>query len=369
MPGVRSSLWIPALSPFVAVAGVMAPRRLFAIAWLGIAVGIVVLMRRRFFCRWVCPMGLCLDGAGWLGRRWRRRPGRVPLLGPWIVLLTLGGACLGYPFLLWLDPLAIFTGVFVAGERSLGYSVWPVAGFAAVFLLSAVWPHSWCGRVCPLGAFQDMLYEAPRSLRRAAGREVTCQDVMNADNGLSRRLLLGAAFGAGTAGITRLVGNDRPRPLRPPNARKESLFVGLCTRCGNCLRSCPSGIIQRDIGEYGWASLWTPVLSFQNGYCQEACTECTEVCPSGAIPRLSIADKGKICIGLPRVNMDICLLADNRECSACARWCPYDAIRYRWCETEYAVTPEIDPHKCNGCGACEAVCPTRPDRAIVVLPM
>jgi len=293
----------------------------------------------------------------------------MPRVGPWIVVLTLGGACLGYPLLLWLDPLAIFTGVFVAGERHLGYAVWPAVGFATVLLASILWPHSWCGRVCPLGAFQDLLYAGPRSVRRIARRSAVSLDATGADDGLSRRLLLGAVAGAGAAGIASWAGTDGPRPLRPPNARKESLFVGLCTRCGNCLRSCPSGIIERDLGRYGWSGFWTPVLNFRNGYCHEGCTQCTEVCPSGALLRLRVEDKGRVRIGLPRVDMNVCLLGDNRECSACARWCPYDAIRYRWCETEYAVKPEIDPHKCTGCGACEAVCPTKPDRAIVIFPV
>ncbi|MBM4024153.1 MAG: 4Fe-4S binding protein, partial [Planctomycetes bacterium] len=375
LPGVNSSLWIPALSPFVAVAGAIAGRQLLAVAWLGLAVGVVVLLKRRFFCRWVCPMGFCLDGVGWLRRRrqhglpkrqdrisgtpqgvcekggivkagrpwrwsgareirhcqapktprddatqrmlashtpshgqearatkgWLRAPPvrRMPRVGPWIVVLTLGGACLGYPLLLWLDPLAIFTGVFVAGERHLGYAVWPAVGFATVLLASILWPHSWCGRVCPLGAFQDLLYAGPRSVRRIARRSAVSLDATGADDGLSRRLLLGAVAGAGAAGIASWAGTDGPRPLRPPNARRESLFVGLCTRCGNCLRSCPSGIIERDPGRHGWSGFWTPVLNFRNGYCHEGCTQCTEVCPSGALLRLRVEDKERVRIGLP----------------------------------------------------------------------
>jgi ferredoxin len=40
-----------------------------------------------------------------------------------------------------------------------------------------------------------------------------------------------------------------------------------------------------------------------------------------------------------------------------------------WSESEYALAPQIDPQKCTGCGACEAVCPTKPKKAIVVVPL
>ena len=295
VPDADLSRWVPAFSPFVALAGVLATRGLHAVAWLGLVVGAAVLVRRRLLCRWFCPLGLCMDGVSWMGRRLGRRLGRGPLWGQWIVLATLGGACLGYPLLLWLDPLAIFAGVFGLGQRHLGYGAWlSAAGFAAVFLLSLMWPNAWCGRVCPLGAFQDLLYATPRSLRFVSRREGNTCQASDTGSRLSRRIILGAAAGAGSVGILGLVGPDRGHPRRPPNARKESQFVALCTRCGNCLRSCPSGIIERDLGEHGWTSLLTPVLAFRNDYCREDCTRCTEVCPSGAIERLS----GRQCISL-----------------------------------------------------------------------
>ena len=116
------------------------------------------------------------------------------------------------------------------------------------------------------------------------------------------------------------------------------------------------------------ASLLTPILRFEKDYCHEDCVRCMEACPSGALARPFRKDDAGMRLGLPRVDMNICLLAEARECSACRSRCPYDALRYVFSEATYALTPQIDPKKCTGCGACEAACPTTPHKAIVILP-
>jgi MauM/NapG family ferredoxin protein len=167
-----------------------------------------------------------------------------------------------------------------------------------------------------------------------------------------------------SSSILRLTARETSRPLRPPGAVDELTFKGLCTRCGNCLRSCPHGIIRRETGQHGIAGVLTPVLTFDEDYCREDCTRCTEVCPSGALAEMDISAKPGSHIGLARVDMNICLLGEDRECSACMRWCPYNAIRYVFSEAEYTLVPVIDAGKCNGCGACETACPTSPRKAI-----
>lgn len=368
-PGTFASAVIPSLSPFVGVAAMLATRTFPALASLGLVVGAITLWQRRFFCRWMCPAGPCLEGASWLGRRLGRRTARLPLLGRWIVGLTLGGACLGYPFLLWLDPLARFAGLFALGDRGprLGLAL-SAAGFLALLLLDLLRPHAWCACVCPLGAFQDVSTALSGSLRSWLRGKCPVPGEANQSLPLPRRMLFSLAAGIVWAGAARWRHEGTSRPLRPPGAPEELTFRGACTRCGNCARACPAGIIERDLGQNGWASLLTPLLRFREDYCRADCIRCTQACPSGALARLSLPEKASVRLGLPRVDMKVCLLAEDRECSVCRSRCPYDAVRYVFSETDYTLTPHVDRAKCTGCGACEAACPTAPNKAIVVVP-
>ncbi len=371
-PAAEATGWaavVPALSPWIAAASLLATWTLHTLTFLGCAMGIISLLVHRWFCRWICPTGLCADGASWLGRRMRFRSLRIASLGQWIVWLTLGGACFGYPILLWLDPLGMFSGLFRLGGPNWGLAAGiGAAGVPAILLISLFWPNLWCGQVCPLGAFQDLLSTGTRALRwivrRGNGRPPRPWGPL-----LARRTVLGAGIGALWALTVRWVRAAESPPLRPPGALGEPEFLGVCVRCGSCLRACPSRIIGSDLGEYRMASLMTPVLSFQNDYCREDCVRCTDACPSGALEPLPLEDKPQVRIGLPRVDMNICLLGENRECSACRNHCPYEAVRYVWSESEYTLTPRIDPRKCTGCGACEVACPTKTQKAIVVIPV
>jgi len=369
---VSSESWlavlVPASSPLTAIASLLATRTFQMTTWIGLSVAVVVLIRRRWFCRWVCPTGTCADGAAMLGQGLRRRCPRLPPLGQWIAVLTLGGAAVGYPILLWLDPLALFSATFgILSVKEAPEIAWSATGMAGILLLSVIWPGAWCGRICPLGALQDLLSRAKHVVWRTFARR-TGHKGEEPVAGLSRRVVLGAVAGVVWAAGVRRVRASAQRPLRPPGAIDEDRFVGVCTRCGNCLRACPTNIIRPDQGEGGIAGLLTPVLDFSSDYCSEECTQCTHVCPSGALVPMTPKEKEHASIGLPQVNMDLCLLGDDRECSICRNWCPYGAITLVFSEVEYTLTPQVDAKKCPGCGACEVACPTAPAKAIVIRP-
>jgi ferredoxin-type protein NapF len=367
--GTRLLVVVPALSPLVALASLLSTRTFQLATGIGLLVTVIVLIRRRWFCRWVCPTGTCADFAGRLGIQLHRRCPHLPPIGQWIALLTLGGAVLGYPLLLWLDPLAMFSGLLgLRHVKTIPAIVWSAMGIAVVLVLSIAWPGLWCARLCPLGALQDLLSRLTRIISTAAARSRRLMQGQ-ADGGLPRRAVLGATIGVSLAAVARRVRGSASSPLRPPGAVDEARFAGLCVRCGNCLRACPTHIIRPDRGQHGIASLLTPTLDFSRDYCHKDCIECTQVCPSGALMPLTASQKQQTSIGLPRVNMDLCLLGEDRECSLCRNWCPYEAITLEFSQVEYTLVPKIDPAKCPGCGACQAVCPTTPVKAIVIHPL
>jgi len=364
----RLAVLVPAASPLTALASLAATWAVPTATWVGLMVGLIVFVRRRWFCHWLCPTGTCADTVSRLGRKVRRHCPRLPPAGQWIALVTIGGAVMGYPALLWLDPLAMFSSTASLARDPASTVVWCGAlGIAAVLSLSFLWPAVWCTRLCPLGGLQDILGTIGRVPRRAT---VSSSGETRSKVGLrlSRRVVLGVLTGLGFAAATRNARTSAPRPLRPPGALDDERFVGLCIRCGNCVRACPTEIIRPAPGTHGIAALLSPVLDFTADYCREDCTLCTETCPSGALTRLTSAEKPGVRIGLPQIDMNVCLLGDDRDCAVCRTWCPYEAIRYVFCDDPdvYTLVPQIDREKCNGCGACEVKCPTEPVKAIVV---
>ena len=348
---------LPAFSPFVAACGALGAGALGVVTLLALPVLGLALFVRRGFCRYVCPTGLLLDLVARLrGKNAPRPPENFPRLNVWIALLTLGGAAFGYPLLLWLDPLALLNGF-------LGAWRWPVdaallgtgVGLPLLLLLELLRPGLWCARLCPLGATQELLAWPRRRVQKETPPSAGRRAFLAAGCGAAGALLAGAARG------------KSPAPLRPPGALDEKKFSGVCIRCGNCERACPARIIRPALGAAGLANLLTPTLSFSTDYCRETCHRCTQVCPSGALPRLTLTEKNKHAIGGARVELDLCLLADGRECTECIKSCPFDALSIQSKDGGFSTQPSVDLKKCNGCGACEASCPVRPRRAIRVV--
>ena len=125
-----------------------------------------------------------------------------------------------------------------------------------------------------------------------------------------------------------------PQTVRPPGSLPETDFLHRCIKCGQCMRICPTNVIQPAGFSAGVEGLWTPVLDFRIGTsgCQLNCIACGHLCPTAAIRPISLAeklgtgvytDKGPIRIGTAFVDRGRCLpWAMGIPCIVCEENCP-----------------------------------------------
>ena len=221
-----------------------------------------------------------------------------------------------------------------------------------------------CGSVCPENVVRFTGKEGRRDVRLDLTR---------------RSILASLALGAASVPVFLSEAHGRlsaPARIRPPGALREDEFLARCTRCGECMRVCIANGLQPAWMEAGLAGLWSPILVSRIGYCEYKCTLCGQVCPTGAIRRLSPEEKKKVVIGLAEVDRSRCLpWKGQSNCIVCEEHCPTGkkAIVLR---DEKAMTlegivktfkmPYVDERLCVGCGICETKCPLSDRAAIVV---
>ena len=358
-------------SPFVTICSLLAGGTIWVGSVLGLGFSIIALIRKRWFCRHICPTGLLLDTVSGL-----RLPAKTwwkgwPSIGKYAALLTMAGAIAGYPLFLWMDPLALLNNAFTVYKATGAVSAAiSLSGIVILILLALTSGKIWCARLCPLGATQDLLENAG-SFCRNFSKSLKKRPEEKASQGYSlhatRRTFIALAAGIGLSLWAQKTGQARSKdaPLRPPGAIKEDEFTGLCMRCGNCTRACPSGIIHPDTGQAGILGFLAPIVRYEKDYCNEECNACLKACPSGALQNLDLKQKNKYVIGKASVDTSLCLWGFS-DCNTCIRACPYEAVKVQWNEKAYESFPGVDPLKCNGCGACEVVCPTGDLKAIRV---
>lgn len=159
----------------------------------------------------------------------------------------------------------------------------------------------------------------------------------------------------------------RTTPLVPPGAKGLRNMRTRCTGCQLCVSVCPNQVLRPSTK---LETLMQPEMSYERGYCRPECTKCSEVCPAGAILKLTPADKSATQIGhAVWVEKNCVPLRDKVECGNCARHCPTGAITMVPSDADDADSlkiPVVNVERCIGCGACENLCPARPFSAIYV---
>ncbi len=204
-----------------------------------------------------------------------------------------------------------------------------------------------------------------------------------------RRAVMAGLIGALSFPFSRRSGDVdelfKKEVVRPPGSVAENEFLERCIKCDQCIRVCPSNVLQPAMLEGGIEGIWTPIMNMRTGYCELNCTLCGEVCPTGAIQKISIeqklglgqyADMGPVKTGTAFYDRGRCLpWAMDTPCVVCEEVCPTSPkaiysreveITNRWGEKVVLTRPYVDPEVCIGCGICEHECPVQDHRAIRV---
>jgi len=286
------------------------------------------LLRRRFWCRYLCPTGAVFSLANYLRLTERKVEATCVECGKCSDVCSFGA----------IGP--DFT------TRALN----------CTFCQS-------CGGVCPARSINFTGRWDKADLKAHVAGDVS----------RSRRAFIGEMAGAAAAGVAvpRLVARPATTPVRPPGSVPEAKFLQLCIRCGECFKACPNNVLQ-PIGFYhGLDGLWTPQVVADWAGCEPTCNNCGQVCPTGAIRAVAPEEKRAARIALSIVNKRTCLpYAGREDCRMCVDECTaagYNAIEFERIGGEFDtdgapvegsgyLAPVVLADKCVGCGLCQMRC-------------
>ncbi len=201
-------------------------------------------------------------------------------------------------------------------------------------------------------------------------------------DGLSRRSFLLTAAVATTAaalaqekkkvdgGLAEIADKQLPvrhTPITPPGSLSAQNMANHCTACQLCVAECPNGVLRPSDD---LQTFMQPLMSYERGYCRPECNRCSQVCPTGAINPITLADKSATHVGhAVWIKKNCVVVTDGVQCGNCERHCPVGAIEMVPLDPnndEGAYIPAVNEATCIGCGACENLCPARPLSAIYV---
>jgi MauM/NapG family ferredoxin protein len=319
---------------------------------------------------------------------------------------------------------AVLTGrIMFEAPRMFAGALLALVSFATVLAASRLEPRLWCRHICPLGALLGLVGRfgvagrvVDASTCIACGRcaSVCPMDAVGADfvttdttrcecsfecadvcpvgaisfglrpakvpYSAERRGLLAAGGIAALTGFFTFTGLTRRvrhyALIRPPGAVAEPAFLGRCSRCGQCMKVCPTNVLQPCMSKAGLEGVFTPEMDYNVGPCDWSCRECGLVCPTGAIEPLDLERKRETRIGRAVIDKDRCIpWADGVTCLVCQELCPIPdkAISLSRADvtrpdgTKVRLDrPEVIVDRCIGCGVCENACPVANQSAITV---
>lgn len=156
------------------------------------------------------------------------------------------------------------------------------------------------------------------------------------------------------------------QPVLPPGAGSLERFQELCTACHLCVANCPDQVLRPSITQFGLAGFLQPYQDFEVSFCSYNCSNCSQICPTGAIRPVTVEQRRTIRTGTAEFFRGRCIVkTEGTSCGACSEHCPTQAVHMVPWKNGLTI-PEVDPDLCIGCGGCEFICPVRPKKAIIV---
>lgn len=213
---------LPLTDPLVLAQSLLAGHWPGRDAWIGavLVLAAYLLVGGRTYCGWVCPINPITDLAAWLRNRLglRDRPGLPRSTRLWVLAGVLLAAALSGT-ILWegINPVTLVSRALVGGSVLAGCG----AALAVFALDLGVIAGGWCGRLCPVGAFYNLLGRVSPLRVSAAGR-ASCDDCMECFTVCPERQSLIPALRGET-------------PLVPS---------GDCTNCGRCIDVCHQDVFR-----------------------------------------------------------------------------------------------------------------------------
>ena len=368
---------------------------LFAAVLLA-ALLIISLLFGRIYCSMLCPLGLYQEFLMLLFRRrvpvQKNRPYKyflaavvfgaliggtaflVKLIDPYTLFgSAASGAWLGLGVLLALAVLVWFRGrLFCSNICPVGV----VLGLISKHALKQIYIEKdkcvscgLCAAKCPTGSidFKNKTVDNETCIkcfkclggcRRGGIHYGSKPSEKIAFNPARRRLLVSGAVVAvlalavkGGIELGKTIAAKVKKVILPAGAGNAEDFANRCLNCNLCVQNCPMKILKKADGDYPAVH-----VDYTDGFCDYDCNRCSAICPSGAIKRLTLAEKQKTQIGLAVINEEVCI-----KCGLCVMKCPRQAI-----SREDGSFPLVDAGGCIGCGACKAACPVK---AITIVPV
>lgn len=342
----------------------------------------------RFFCAWLCPLGVLQSVVHFLThprshvrRVCTRLPEtRVQRIVRWSVFaLAAGLVATGFGALGWaLTPYSI------VGKALIGFAPGLVLAGVVLVLAAVGSGRAWCNWVCPMGTLFNLLaqkaryphtidqkegcgacrrcFAAPPPAKAKAGDAaggVTRRELMSGIGLLAAAEVVEKTTDGGYAPVSLPGVPARPAEVLPPGAVDRALFNRLCVGCGACIAACPEKCL---VPSTSLKTFGQPKMDFRRSHCRLACPQkCAAACPAGALRLLDHVARRDLHMGHAIWKKDRCLrTTEDVPCTACQRKCPVKAI------VLVKGVPVVDKGTCIGCGACEHVCPVRPMPAIFV---